>query len=266
MDSNPLSRVIAFDLDNTLARSKQPIEADMAALLARLLARTDVAVTSGGMLSQLTSQVADQLPADANRANLYLLPTSGAALYEWRVAAGSDDAADSAAEGGAWQQVYEERLTDDEQAQVKAAIEESARQTGVVDFGTPAHGELIELRGAQVTLSALGQRAPVDEKVAWDPTHAKREALRAAIAPLLPEYDVKIGGSTSIDVTKRGVNKAYGIRKLSELLSIPIADMLYVGDELSPGGNDEVVKETGIPTHAVSGPDDTARLLESLLG
>jgi HAD superfamily hydrolase (TIGR01484 family) len=253
MDSSApasLPRLVAFDLDNTLARSKQPLEASMAEALTTLLARTKAAITSGGKLEQLDSQVAQRLPAAAQRANLYLLPTSGAALFEW--------------DGGRWRRVYEETLSAAEQEHIRAQIEAGARATGVVDFSAPSYGERIELRGAQVTLSALGQQAPVEEKAVWDPTHEKRAALRAAIAPLLSEYDVKVGGATSIDVTKRGVNKAYGIRKLAEHLSIPIADMLYIGDELGPGGNDEVVKETGIATRAVSGPEETERLIRAL--
>jgi len=250
MELTALPRTVFFDLDGTLAQSKQPIEPVMADLLSRLLSRTKVAVTSGGKLQQLASQIADQMPADARRENLYFLPTSGAALFRWN---------------GAWQNVYEESLAQDEQERIAAAIREAAEKTGIIDFASASYGERIELRGAQVTLSALGQQAPIEEKKAWDPTHEKRQALRAAIAERLPDYDVKVGGASSVDVTKKGVNKAYGIRQFSDRFSIAIADMLYVGDELSSGGNDSVVIETGIPTHAVKDPADTARLIESLL-
>ncbi|MEK7100043.1 MAG: HAD hydrolase family protein, partial [Patescibacteria group bacterium] len=145
------------------------------------------------------------------------------------------------------------------------AVEESIKETGVIDLSVPAHGERIEVRGAQVTLSALGQTAPVEEKELWDQSGEKRNALRAAIAGRLPEYDVKRGGSTSIDVTKHGVNKAYGVRKLAQHIGIPVRDMLYVGDALFPGGNDEVVKETGIPTTQVSGPEETETLIRHML-
>jgi HAD superfamily hydrolase (TIGR01484 family) len=247
-----LPSLVFFDLDGTLAASKQPIEPGMAELLAALLARAKVAVISGGKLEQLAKQAADRLPADAMRGSLYLLPTSGAALYAWQ--------------DGAWRQLYEERMTDDELARVAAAAREGAASTGLIDFDTPAAGERVELRGSQVTLSALGQEAGVEAKRAWDPTHEKRDALRGAIAPLLPGYDVKVGGSTSIDITKEGVNKAYGIRQTSERLGIPVASMLYVGDELAAGGNDEVAKETGIPTHPVASPADTENLIRELLG
>ncbi len=76
---------------------------------------------------------------------------------------------------------------------------------------------------------------------------------------------MKRAGSTSIDVTRRGLTKAYGVRKLSEHLDIPISNMLYIGDALFPGGNDEVVKETSIETRATSSPEETARIIEEVL-
>ena len=161
---------------------------------------------------------------------------------------------------------YEELLSQEEQCRIRDMIAQGARAVGCVDLDSPGYGEYIELRGTQVTLSALGQQAPIEKKKAWDPTHEKRRALQAAIAPLLPGYDVKVGGATSIDVTKQGVNKAYGIRQFSERYDIPVSDMLYVGDELAPGGNDSVALETGIAARAVKDPDDTKALIEELLG
>lgn len=246
-----LPRATVFDLDSTLAASKQPIDAPMSEALGELLARIPVAVISGGAFEQLSVQVASRLPSGARCEHLFLMPTSGAALYAWV--------------NGAWNLVYEERLTDAEGTRIETALRKGAEETGLIDFSHELYGPYIENRGAQVSLSALGQRAPIKEKEEWDPDHAKRDALRAAIAPLLPDFDVKVGGSTTIDVTKHGITKAFGVRKLAEHLGIPIPEMLYVGDELRPGGNDEVVRETGIPTKAVAGPADTLGFIENLL-
>ncbi|HEX8946870.1 MAG TPA: plasma-membrane proton-efflux P-type ATPase [Candidatus Paceibacterota bacterium] len=242
---------IVFDLDSTLAKSKQPIEPAMAAALTRLLACIKIAVISGGKLEQLTKQVADRLPPHAARGNLFLLPTSGAALYAYRT--------------GTWTRIYQEALSPDEAASIRAALLSANEETHTVDFGTPAHGERIEFRGSQVSFSALGQEAPLAEKLAWDPTRAKREALRAALAPRLPGFEVRIGGTTTIDITKKGIDKAYGVRRLSEHLHVPIDRMEYVGDQLYEGGNDAVVTATGIPTHAVTDPTDTLQYLTPLL-
>ncbi len=252
MASRNLPSVIFFDLDKTLARSKQSLERDMAKVFAELSTQTRVAVTSGGRREQLVEQVIEQLPPAANLSNIYLLPTSGGAMYTY--------------EDGQLTCVYEENLTQEEADHIEEVIEQVLSETGIVDLSQPTFGDLIEQRGSQVTLSALGQDAPIEKKEAWDPDNSKKEQLRDALARALPNYDIKVGGSTSLDVTRPGVNKAYGIRKTAEYLHIPISDMLYVGDALYPGGNDEVVKQTGIATQSVRNPDATLAFIRTLLG
>ena len=246
-----IPKLIIFDLDGTLAESKQPLTDEMATLVAKLFAVTKVAVISGGAFSQFLKQVVAQLPVDANLSRLYILPTSGAALYEFQ----NDD----------WKKVYEERLSEKEKDTIEEAMHAAAAETGLIDFSKPVYGERIEYRGGQVTMSALGQQAPLDEKKKWDPTHAKRHALQEAIAKRLPGFSVGIGGITSIDVAKRGVDKAYGIHQLCERLGIKESEALYVGDELESSGNDEAVYKTAVQTKVVATPAETMHFIESLL-
>ncbi|MHB8710593.1 MAG: HAD-IIB family hydrolase [Minisyncoccota bacterium] len=243
--------LLIFDLDGTLAESKQPLASNMSALLARLLERTRVAVVSGGALPQFLKQVVTRLPSDANLANLYLLPTSGASLYEYR--------------NGDWSKIYEEHLSEKEFHTIEAAMRAAAEETGLIDFSQPAYGKRIEYRGGQVTMSALGQQAPIDEKKVWDPDKSKRRALQAAIAERLPEFSVGMGGMTTIDVTKRGIDKAYGVHKLCTRLGVPESEVLYVGDELEAGGNDEAVYKTEAQTKSVKDPAETERFIGEIL-
>lgn len=246
-----IPKLVMFDLDGTLATSKQPLTPEMAELLAQLMSKTQVAVISGGALPQFMSQVVEQLPREANLTNLYLLPTSGAALHEYR--------------NGEWKKIYEERLSDKETEDITTVLREAGTETGYIDFSTPSYGERIEHRGAQVTLSALGQQAPVDEKEAWDPDRSKREAIHAFASKRLPEYSVAFGGKTSIDVTKKNIDKAYGIHKLCERIGVPESDTLYVGDQLRPGGNDEAAYKTRAQTHQVENPEETAKLIREFV-
>jgi len=246
-----MPQVICFDIDDTLTESKQPLSVEMSILLTALLRKAKVAFVGGGSFEQFKKQLLDQMPNDSEFANLYLLPTSGSALYEYAL--------------GEWTLVYVEKLSEDEALKIRDALMEAAESTGMIDMHSPSYGDRIEFRRSQVTLSGLGQNTPLAEKVTWDPDKKKRQAMRAALTPLLPHYDIKIAGASSIDITKHGINKAFGVRKLSEHLHIPISDMLYVGDALFPGGNDEVVKETGIKTQAVKDPAETALVIKALL-
>lgn len=244
-------KLIVFDLDGTLAESKSPLAIEMGNLLARLLSRMPVAVMSGGSYAQFEKQLLGGIPQGANVANLYLFPTSAAQCYAWR--------------GGAWQTLYDNPFTPEERTRVLAALEESLRETGLDRPPERLWGEQIEDRGAQITWSALGQQAPVEAKKAWDPDRAKRAPLQAALLRRLPEFSARVNAGSSIDITRAGITKAYGVKKLSELLSLPIAEMLYVGDALFPGGNDDIVKETSIATHQVAGPAETATVIEEIL-
>ncbi|HTV93063.1 MAG TPA: HAD-IIB family hydrolase, partial [Verrucomicrobiae bacterium] len=143
------------------------------------------------------------------------------------------------------------------------ALEAAVAQTGFQPAQT--WGERIEDRGTQVTYSALGQQAPLEAKEAWDPDFAKRKAIAAILAGTLPNFSVRLGGTTSIDVTRLGIDKAYGIHKLRDVLHIPLDRMLYVGDAIFPGGNDYAALQAGVDTVAVRDPEDTKRVIETII-
>lgn len=244
-------RLVAFDLDDTLAPSKSAIDPRIGGLLIDLAARVEVAIISGGQLAQFTSQVVDRLPAAdaATLGRLHLLPTCGTQYY--RI---SDAGIDT---------VYAHALTDDQKQRALHAVESEARRLGL--WETQTWGPILEDRGSQITFSALGQQAPVDAKMAWDPTGEKKNSLREAVAALLPDLEVRSGGSTSVDITARGIDKAYGMRQLAEQTGIALDDMLFVGDRLDPDGNDYPVLAMGVTCQAVDGWEDTAEFLTALL-
>ncbi|MFJ6678755.1 HAD-IIB family hydrolase [Microbacterium sp. NPDC091382] len=244
-------RLVAFDLDDTLAPSKTAIDPRMGELLLRLAARVEVAIISGGQLQQFQTQVVQKLPdADAaTLARLHLMPTCGTQYYRL-----TPDGIET---------VYALSLTDDEKSRALAAVEEEARRLGLWESET--WGPILEDRGSQITFSALGQSAPLDAKTAWDPTGEKKNALRDAVAARIPDLEVRSGGSTSVDITHRGIDKAYGMRKLAEQTGIPLDDMLFVGDRLDEHGNDYPVLAMGVTCHAVEGWEDTAAFLDDLI-
>jgi len=71
-------KLIAFDLDGTLADSKAPIDPLMADALAKLLERYEICIITGGTQEQIISQVVDKLSKEIKISNLHLMPTAGA--------------------------------------------------------------------------------------------------------------------------------------------------------------------------------------------
>jgi len=245
------ARLVAFDLDDTLAPSKTALDPQMSALLVELLEVAEVCIISGGQVAQFQSQVIDELPdsASARFGTLHLMPTCGTQYYRH--------------DGTAWQQQYAENLSDEQKAAALTAVEMEARRLGYWESET--WGPILEDRGSQITFSALGQAAPVAAKTAWDPTGDKKNTLREAVQALLPELEVRSGGSTSVDITRKGIDKAYGMSRLAELTGIPLADMLFVGDRLDPDGNDYPVLALGVACQAVDGWEETAAFLTELI-
>lgn len=242
--------MVVFDLDDTLAPSKSPLPARMSKALGRLLEYADVCIISGGAFEQFEAQVLDHLEVPSKKlANLHLMPTCGTKYYRY------DD--------GEWQTVYSNDMSDDERSDAIASLTENAQKLGFWEENP--WGDIIEDRGTQITFSALGQEAPLEAKRAWDPDGSKKEALREEVAKDLDSLSVRSGGSTSIDITKPGVDKAYGLSRLSEYTGVEMEDIIFIGDRLDEGGNDFPVIALGCKTVAVDDWEDTASFLEKLL-
>ncbi|WP_294313468.1 HAD-IIB family hydrolase [uncultured Sphingomonas sp.] len=244
-----MKQLIAFDLDGTLAESKQPLQEPMGEALADLLGVAHVAVISGGDWPQFQKQVASRLPARADLSKLWLMPTTGTKLYVHR--------------DGAWQTVYAELFDDATKAKILKAFDESLEATGFVPEKT--WGERIEDRGSQITFSALGQEAPVAEKEHWDPKFEKRKVIQADLKQRLPGLSINMGGATSIDITQEGVDKAYGLKKLRDEIGIPLEAMMFIGDAIFPGGNDYPAKELGLDTVRVRDPEETISVVTAIV-
>jgi HAD superfamily hydrolase (TIGR01484 family) len=242
-----MKRLVVFDLDGTLAPSKSSLEAEIAALLGRLLGIVKAAIISGGAWAQFEKQALAFLPHDDRLKGLSMLPTCGAKFYR------SD---------GGWKKLYSEDPTADDKKKIISALDRAVDRSG---FRADKHwGDLIEDRDSQVTFSALGQQAPLAEKAKWDPDFAKRRKIEAILQPMIPGFSVRLGGATSIDVTRLGIDKAYGIKKPTETLGVSIADMIFVGDAIFPGGNDYPAKQAGVDSIRVRDPEETKRVIEAI--
>jgi len=243
-----MKKLIVFDLDGTLAESKSSLDTEMSALLHDLLDIVKVALISGGNWPQFEKQVISSLPHDERLVRLSLLPTSGTKFFQYT---------------GDWKKNYSEDFTAAEKEKIISSLKKAIETAG---FKVPkVWGETIEDRGSQITYSALGQEAPLAEKSKWDPDFAKRQQIKSILDTLIPKFSVRLGGAKSIDVTKPDIDKAYGIRKLRDILGISLKEMIYIGDALFVGGNDYPAEEAGVVSIPVRGPSETKRVIEAII-
>ena len=153
-----MKKLIVFDLDGTLAESKSALDPEMSGLLHDLLGIVKVAVISGGDWPQFEKQVVSKLPHDERLRELSLLPTCGTKFYRY---------------SGDWKKLYEEDFTPEERERILSSLKKAI---GVAGFKIEKFwGEQIEDRGSQITFSALGQQAPLEEKEKWDPDYRQAE-------------------------------------------------------------------------------------------
>ena len=243
--------LIVFDMDGTLTPSKGPMGHDMARLLERLLKRKTVAVIGGGRYEQFQRQFIGRAKFPKGlMAKLTLFPTSAAAFYRWQ---------------NGWEKMYARELSAPAKRKTFAAFKHVFREAGY-KHPRKVYGQLIEDRGTQITFSAVGQKAPLRVKMRWHGEHdTLRKRLARLLAKKLPALEVRLGGLTSIDITEKGIDKAYGIRQIKKALGVDSGDMLFIGDGIFPGGNDYAVVRTGVEYVKVRGPEETKKVIRFLL-
>lgn len=244
-------KIAIFDLDGTLTESKAILDRGMAALLCKFLRKRIIAVMGGGNYPQFQKQFIIYLRCpEALLKKLFLLPTSGGRLYRYHARK--------------WQLIYKHALSSKDKKQILNAFKRAFLDINYV-LPKKTYGKVIEDRESQITFSALGQKAPLEKKEEWHKKQDIRYKLKSALEKYLPEFEVRLGGLTSIDITKKGIDKAYGIEEMAKLLSASIKEMIYVGDALFEGGNDYAVIRTGIDTIQISGPVDVKYLIKQAL-
>ena len=245
-------KIIIFDLDGTLTKSKSNLDREMASLISELLQLRYVAVTSGCSFMQFKNQFLSRLPKRSNLRNLFLFPTCSSSGYYYD------------RRRGRFYRAYSNLLSEHA---TKSIIDSFETVFTKIGYANPrkTYGPVFENRGSQLTFSALGQRAPLRLKQKWDPDQKKRLRIRKFLRMQLRNFEITIGGITSIDVTRKGINKALCVEKLEEHLNADLKDMLFVGDALFRGGNDYIMRSTGVRCLQVSGPKEAKRLIRRIV-
>ncbi len=245
-------KLIVFDLDGTLTKSKFDLDEEMAELLKKLLENKMVAVIGGAKFETFEHQLLSKLQTPSELLNnLFLFPTTATTFYKYN--------------GSRWKEVYRDELSNKEKNQVFSAFEKTFKELNY-EHPEKTYGELVEDRGTQITFSALGNEAPLELKEKWNKENPDIQSrMEKILQKHLPDMEAKVAGLTSIDVTRKGVDKAYGIRQIEKYLDIPIEDMLFVGNDFSPEGNDEATLQTRVLCFEVKGVEETKNLIRYLI-
>lgn len=265
-----MKKVLAFDIDQTLNIAKTPITDKTAGILAECLNYFEICPISGQKFDQFLIQIVNRLievaeVTPAQLMHLHLFVAQGTQYYRYNPLANNNDGASYDEKN--WEEVYSFPLTKNEVQTISQAIEAAAKELGFWESDKLQAGDqIIENRLSQVTFSALGQKAGTKEKYAWDPDCKKRQKIAKRAKELAPDFTFEIGGTTSINAVKPGMNKAFGMTHMMDELKVSRDEILYFGDMTQPGGNDYPVVEMGIETITVRNHEDTEFALKGILG
>lgn len=243
--------MIVFDMDWTLTPSRDEIEADMAIALKSLLKKYKVWIISGWDFSQFQIQILQFLWWDQNLLkNLYICPTCSTKMYIYKE--------------NIWHNLYSLDLSIKEKKHIISVLE-----TAIIDLWlTPPkiYWELIEDRWTQISYAFLWQIAPRELKSLYDPDFEKRKIIRQHIIKDLKWFDVLIWWSSTIDITRTWVDKAYGIEKLIEITWFNKNEIIFVWDAIFPWGNDyPPLDKLWITTKKVFNLKDTLNFINELI-
>lgn len=243
-------KLYIFDLDGTLTESKSKISSKVGRLLSKLLENKKVAIISGGKFEQFKKQFLSGLKTNAGLFNLSLFPTNSTASYQYKKSS--------------WKKIYEEKLNSKETEKIISSIKK-LQASKIYKKPTKTYGSIVENRGTQITMSAIGQLAPVSEKKKWNKISDKRSSYITFLRKDLKKFEIKKGGLTSIDITRKGIDKSYGVKKILKELNVQKKDTVFIGDAFYRGGNDAPTRKAGIDCIKVNGPKDTENLIKEAL-
>ena len=219
-----MPKLIAFDLDGTLTQHKTPLSAEMRATLDALRARGFQLLMAGaGSCRRIFGQM-EGYPID-------IIGNYGLQYAEYDPSARD------------LRFVFDERRPCDREGVLRRA-NAFREKHGLTDFA----GDSVEFHDSGVvTFALLGTKAAQADKLAFDPDRSRRRALYAEVCALFHDYKVFVGGSSSFDMAPVPFDKAHALDRIRAARGLEKADVLYVGDDYGPGGNDEAVLLAGYP-------------------
>lgn len=216
MDKNKI-KLIAFDLDGTLTQHKSPLGEENRRVLEELSKKYKLLMAGAGMCNRIFNQMG-KFPID-------VLGNYGMQYAEYNEETGELDI------------VRNDVLPVDRES-VEKRVTAMREKYGFTEFAS----DNVEYHASGcVTFPILGTAAKIEDKLAFDPDRKKRRAIYEDVKATFSDYTVFVGGSSSFDMAPAPFNKAYALAKYCEERGIAHDEVVYVGDDYGPGGNDESV-------------------------
>ena len=215
-----MKKLICMDLDGTLTQHRTPLSEDARATLDKLGKKYKLIMVGAGDANRIYRQM-----------NQYPIEILG--NY------GMQHAADV---NGEFCMLREDKAPVDQ-----AFFEEQITYLREKYGYTAYKGESVEFHpSGMVTFPLLGTKADIADKVAFDPTRAKRKVLYPEVLEIFKDFAVYIGGSSSFDFSAKQYNKYDAVMRFAKENGYQKDEILFVGDDFGDGGGDSHIRLGGI--------------------
>ena len=213
-------KVVALDLDGTLTQHKQPMSPQVRETLVALSKKYKLLMVGAGQLMRIFRQM-EHFPVDI--------------IGNYGLQYGKYDP-----ETGSMKTVRDLAFPCDRES-VEARVTMLRQKHGLTDY----RGENVEYHPSGcVTFPCLGTAARQEDKLSYDPDRRKRTVIYQEVCQ---EYTVFVGGSSSFDMAPKPYDKRYALELFCRENDLQCENVVYIGDDYGPGGNDESVYLSDFP-------------------
>ncbi len=210
-------RLIAFDLDGTLTQHKTKLDDKNRGVLDRLAEKYSFVMVGAGQCMRIFNQM-DQYPLD-------VIGNYGLQYAAYNPETGTLD-------------IKRDEVFPCDRESVEKRVTALREKYGFTEFA----GENVEFHPSGcVTFPILGTKARQEDKLAFDSDRSKRRKIYEEVCEVFSEYIVFVGGSSSFDMAPKPYNKYYALDRYCKEKGFSHDEVVFVGDDYGPGGNDESV-------------------------
>lgn len=210
-------KLIAFDLDGTLTQHKTKLSEKHRDILKKLSEKYGLVMVGAGQCMRIFEQM-NKFPID-------IIGNYGMQYYKY------------SCKSQTIEPVYDIQAPCDRE-KCEMLVTKFREKYGFTEYA----GNNVEYHSSGcITFPILGTEAKQEDKLAFDPDRKKRRAFYSEVVDAFSDYNVFVGGSSSFDMAPKPYNKYYALDKYCSEKGIKHDEVIFVGDDYGPGGNDESV-------------------------
>ncbi len=252
-------KLLAFDVDDTLAGYHEKISDTTAKLLIKLLKHYHIAILTGRTLEKIQ----DYVIAPLNR----LLINATSSPHQVFI---------STSGGGYIFRLQSPKLKllkkfpiDKKdfitiQKALLQALKKMPKHPQIPNMPPP----LIEYRETSIVFREIGTNPTLHQKQIYDLSQKRRRLLFKHFKQLYPDYNkfnYKFSKYSSIDITLKNVDKASALLHILQDLKLSKDSTVYFGDAFTKHSNDYPILELGVKCIQVKDPTQTTNILKKLI-